>query len=232
MKTITRFAPSPTGLLHVGNVRTALVNYLFARQTGGKFTLRIDDTDLERSKPEYIQAIERDLKWLGLNWDESFKQSSRFARYNEIGEKLKQMGRLYPCYETSEELETKRKFQMKRGVPPIYDRAALKLTEEEKKKFEAEGRRPHYRFKLEAEDIEWDDLIRGHQKFNGAYLSDPILFRADGSLIYLLCSVVDDGDYETTHIIRGEDHVTNTAIQIQIAKALGYKIPRFAHMRS
>jgi len=230
MKTITRFAPSPTGLLHVGNVRTALVNYLFARKTGGEFMLRIDDTDLERSKAEYVEAIKADLTWLGLQWGGTFRQSERVAEYEKAKQKLLASGRLYPCYETGEELDTKRKFQMKRGAPPIYDRGALKLTDDEKKKFEAEGRRPHYRFKLEAEDITWDDLIRGPQKFNGAYLSDPILFREDGSLIYMLCSVVDDGDYKTTHIVRGEDHVTNTAIQIQIAQALGYQIPQFAHL--
>lgn len=228
--TITRFAPSPTGLLHVGNVRTALINYIFARKTGGEFMLRIDDTDLERSKPEYIDAIKEDLTWLGLKWDSTFKQSERFERYEEVRDQLIAMNRLYPCFETGEELDTKRKFQMKRGAPPIYDRAALKLTQEERQKLVSEGRRPHYRFKLEAEDIIWDDLIRGPQKFNGAHLSDPILFREDGSLIYMLCSVVDDGDYNTTHIVRGEDHVTNTAIQIQIAKALGFKISQFAHM--
>lgn len=230
MKTITRFAPSPTGLLHVGNVRTALINYLYARKTGGEFTLRIDDTDLERSKDEYAQAIKEDLTWLGLTWDSTFKQSERFDRYHEVRDQLLAMGRLYPCFETGEELDTKRKFQMKRGAPPIYDRASLKLTEEEKQKFITDGRKPHYRFKLLEEDIEWNDLIRGPQKFNGAYLSDPILFREDGSMIYMLCSVVDDGDKATTHIMRGEDHVTNTAIQIQIAKALGYKLPEFAHM--
>lgn len=229
-KTITRFAPSPTGLLHVGNVRTALINYIFAKKTGGEFTLRIDDTDLERSKPEYIQAIKEDLTWLGLNWDSTFRQSERFDRYDEVKHKLIAAGKLYPCYETGEELDTKRKFQMKRGAPPIYDRAALNLTEEEKKKLEADGRKPHYRFKLDPTDITWDDLIRGPQKFNGAHLSDPILFREDGSLIYMLCSVVDDGDKSSTHIVRGEDHVTNTAIQIQIAHALGFKIPQFAHM--
>ncbi len=230
MTTRLRFAPSPTGYLHAGNVRTALVNYLYARKTGGEFMLRIDDTDLERSKPEYIDSIHEDLKWLGIEWVKTFKQSERFARYDEVKQKLIADGRLYPCYETGEELETKRKFQMKRGAPPIYDRAALKLTEEEKKKLEEEGRRPHYRFRLEPTDITWDDLIRGPQKFNGAHLSDPILFREDGSLIYMLCSVVDDGDYEVTHIVRGEDHVTNTAIQIQIAEALGYKLANFAHM--
>ena len=230
MSTITRFAPSPTGLLHVGNVRTALINYLFAKKTGGEFMLRIDDTDLERSKPEYIEAIKEDLTWLGLKWDSTFQQSKRVAEYEKAKQKLLASGRLYPCYETGEELDTKRKFQMKRGVPPIYDRGALKLTDDEKKKFEVDGRRPHYRFKLEAEDITWDDLIRGPQKFNGQYLSDPILFREDGSLIYMLCSVVDDGDCQSTHIVRGEDHVTNTAIQIQIAKALGYAIPHFAHL--
>ena len=230
MTTKLRFAPSPTGFLHAGNVRTALINFLFARKTGGEFILRIDDTDVERSKQEYIDAINQDMAWLGLKYDTTFKQSERFARYEEVKNKLIADGKLYPCYETGEELETKRKFQMKRGAPPIYDRAALKLTDDEKKKLEAEGKKPHYRFKLDPTDIEWDDLIRGPQKFNGANLSDPILFREDGSLIYMLCTVVDDGDYNITHIVRGEDHVTNTAIQIQIAQALGFNIPQFAHM--
>ena len=230
MTTKLRFAPSPTGYLHAGNVRTALINFLFARKTGGEFILRIDDTDLERSKPEYIDAIKEDLAWLGISYDTTFKQSERFKRYEEIRDKLIADDRLYKCYETGDELDTKRKFQMKRGQPPIYDRAALKLTDEDREKLEAEGRRPHYRFKLASEDIEWNDLIRGPQKFHGNNLSDPILFREDGSLIYMLCTVVDDGDYEITHIVRGEDHVTNTAIQIQIAKALGFKIPEFAHM--
>lgn len=230
MTTRLRFAPSPTGLLHAGNVRTALVNYLYAKKTGGEFMLRIDDTDRERSKDEYITAIEQDLAWLGINYDRTFKQSERFDRYEEIKQKLIAMGKLYPCYETGEELDTKRKFQMKRGAPPIYDRAALKLTDAEKAAFEAAGRQPHYRFNLTPTDIVWNDLVRGETKFNGANLSDPILFREDGSLIYMLCSVVDDGDYEVTHIVRGEDHVTNTAIQIQIAEALGYKLPTFAHI--
>lgn len=230
MKTLLRFAPSPTGYLHAGNVRTALVNYLFAKKTGGEFMLRIDDTDTERSKDEYIDAIEKDLAWLGITYERKFKQSERFARYEEIKNKLIADGKLYPCYETGDELETKRKFQMKRGAPPIYDRAALKLTEAEKAAFEAAGKRPHYRFKLDHTDIIWNDMVRGETKFNGANLSDPILFREDGSLIYMLCSVVDDGDYEVTHIVRGEDHVTNTAIQIQIAQSLGYKLPEFAHI--
>jgi len=230
MKTLLRFAPSPTGYLHAGNVRTALVNYLFAKKTGGEFMLRIDDTDTERSKDEYIDAIEKDLAWLGITYERKFKQSERFARYEEIKKKLIADGKLYPCYETGDELDTKRKFQMKRGAPPIYDRAALKLTDAEKAEFEAAGKRPHYRFKLDHTDIIWNDLVRGETKFNGANLSDPILFREDGSLIYMLCSVVDDGDYAVTHIVRGEDHVTNTAIQIQIAQSLGYKLPEFAHI--
>ena len=192
--------------------------------------LRIDDTDTERSRDEYIDAIKQDLAWLGITYDRTFKQSERFARYEEVKQKLIADGKLYPCYETGEELDTKRKFQMKRGAPPIYDRAALKLTAEEKAAFEAAGRKPHYRFQLTPTDIVWNDLVRGETKFNGANLSDPILFREDGSLIYMLCSVVDDGDYEVTHIVRGEDHVTNTAIQIQIAEALGYKRAEFAHI--
>ncbi len=230
MKTRLRFAPSPTGYIHAGNVRTALVNFLFAKKTGGEFMLRIDDTDTERSKDEYIEAIKKDLAWLGITYDRTFKQSERFARYEEVKQKLIADGKLYPCYETQEELDTKRKFQMKRGAPPIYDRGALKLTAEEKAAFEAQGRKPHYRFQLTPTDIVWNDMVRGETKFNGANLSDPILFREDGSLIYMLCSVVDDGDYEVTHIVRGEDHVTNTAIQIQIAQALGYKLPEFAHI--
>ena len=230
MTTLLRFAPSPTGLLHAGNVRTALVNFLFAQKTGGEFMLRIDDTDVERSKDEYIEAIKKDLAWLGITYNRTFKQSDRFARYEEVKQQLIAAGKLYPCYETQEELDTKRKFQMKRGLPPIYDRGALKLTDAEKAAFDAAGKKPHYRFKLEPTDIVWNDMVRGETKFNGANLSDPILFREDGSLIYMLCSVVDDGDYKVTHIVRGEDHVTNTAIQIQIAQSLGYKMPEFAHI--
>lgn len=228
--TKTRFAPSPTGYLHVGNVRTALVNYLFAKKTGGEFVLRVDDTDLERSKPEYVDALQQDLKWLRINWDSSFKQSERFDKYEAAKQKLISDGRLYPCFETQDELETKRKFQMKRGVPPIYDRAALKLSDSDREQLESEGKKPHYRFKLNHEEISWNDLVRGETKFHGENLSDPILFRGDGTLTYMLCSVVDDGEFDITHIVRGEDHVSNTAIQIQLAQALGYKIPECAHI--
>lgn len=221
-----RFAPSPTGLLHIGNARAALINWLFVRnhQLNGQpahFLLRQDDTDLERSKEEYAQAIKQDLAWLGITYDDFMKQSDRFDRYDAMKQKLIDDGRLYPCYETPEELDFKRKRQMGRGEPPIYDRAALKLTDAEKAVFEKEGRRPHWRFKLLPEEIKWDDLIRGESHFHGAHLSDPVLVRADGAYLYTLTSVVDDIDTEITHILRGEDHVTNTAVQIQLFEALG-----------
>lgn len=225
-----RFAPSPTGYLHVGNVRTALVNLLFARKIGGEFVLRVDDTDKDRSEEKFVDALKEDLEWLGINWDSTFRQSERLEKYEEAKQKLLAAGRLYPCYETQDELETKRKFQLKRGAPPLYDRAATKLTAEEIASLEAEGRKAHYRFKLEHEEIKWNDMVRGETKFHGANLSDPILYREDGSLTYMLCSVVDDGEYEISHVVRGEDHVSNTAIQIQIAQALGYGIPECAHI--
>ncbi len=225
-----RFAPSPTGYLHVGNVRTALVNLLYARKIGGEFILRVDDTDKERSEEKFVDALKEDLAWLGLDCDSTFRQSERFDEYEKAKQKLLDAGRLYACYETQEELETKRKFQLKRGVPPLYDRGALQLTADDVAKFEGEGRTPHYRFKLEHEDIKWNDMVRGETKFHGANLSDPILYREDGSLTYMLCSVVDDGDFGITHVVRGEDHVSNTAIQIQIAQALGYAVPECAHI--
>lgn len=225
-----RFAPSPTGYLHIGNVRTALVNWLFARKAGGQFLLRSDDTDMERSRQEYEEAIEQDLQWLGLEWDEFARQSDRFERYEAAKQALIAQGRLYPCYETQDELEVKRKMQLSRGVPPLYDRSALKLTAEEKAKLEAEGRAPHWRFTLEPKDVVWQDLVRGEAKFNGAHLSDPILFREDGVPTYTLSSVVDDAELGVTHIIRGEDHVTNTAVQIQLFEALGAVVPVFAHL--
>lgn len=227
---LTRFAPSPTGLLHVGNVRTALVSWLFTKSKGGQFMLRMDDTDLVRSTPEYAAAIEEDLAWLGLTWDVFAKQSDRLARYEEIKQKLLADGRLYPCYETQEELEIKRKMQMSRGLPPLYDRASLTLSDEQKTALEAEGKKPHYRFLLEHTPIEWDDLIRGHTHFEGKHLSDPILIREDGSMTYILSSVVDDMDFGITHIIRGEDHVSNTAIQVQIFEAINATLPVFAHL--
>lgn len=230
MSAKVRFAPSPTGVLHVGNVRTALVNWLFARKTGGHFLLRIDDTDTERSKPEYEAAIKEDLSWLGLNWDSIDHQSKRFDRYKAAAEKLRATNRLYACYETPEELEVQRKMLAGRGLPPIYNRAALKLSDEQKKKFESEGRTPHYRFLLNDEEIEWNDLIRGASHFKATHMSDPVLLREDGVPVYTLASVVDDGEMNITHVIRGEDHVSNTAVQIQLYKALGFKVPQFAHM--
>ncbi|WP_262691514.1 glutamate--tRNA ligase [Kordiimonas aestuarii] len=225
-----RFAPSPTGKLHVGNIRAALVNWLFARQQGGTFVLRIDDTDRERSTVENEEAIKADLTWLGLEWDETFRQSERFARYDAVVEKLKTEGRLYACYETAEELDMKRKIQMGRGKPPVYDRSALKLTDDEKAKLEAEGRKPHWRFKLATPArVEWTDLIRGDVSIDLEALSDPILIREDGSYLYTLPSVVDDVDYGITHIVRGEDHVTNSAVQVQIFEAVGGKAPEMAH---
>lgn len=225
-----RFAPSPTGKLHVGNIRAALVNWLFARQQGGDFILRIDDTDLERSTKENEDAIRADLTWLGLEWDETFRQSERFDRYNDVVEQLKVQGLLYPCYETADELDMKRKIQMGRGMPPVYDRAALELSDDDRKALEAEGRSPHWRFKLNTPSrVDWVDLIRGEVSIDLAALSDPILIREDGSFLYTLPSVVDDVDYGITHIVRGEDHVTNSAVQVQIFEAVGGKAPEMAH---
>lgn len=230
MSVKVRFAPSPTGLLHVGNVRTAIANWLFARKMGGVFFLRIDDTDLERSTKEYEDGLKEDLLWLGLNWDETAKQSERFDRYHAAVEKLKADGRLYPCYETSQELDLKRKVQLGQGKPPLYDRAGLSLTADDIAKYEAEGRTPHWRFKLATPArVEWDDLVRGHQNFDIEALSDPILIRGDGTYLYTLPSVVDDIDFEITHIMRGEDHSANSAVQTQLFEALGGKAPEMAH---
>ncbi|MFP3921584.1 MAG: glutamate--tRNA ligase [Dichotomicrobium sp.] len=224
-----RFAPSPTGYLHIGNVRPALFNWLFARGAGGRFLLRLDDTDLARSREDYAEAIREDLRWLGLTWDIEARQSDRLDAYAEAVEKLKAAGRLYPAYETPDELERRRKRQRAQGLPPVYDRAALKLTEEDRAKLEAEGRRPHWRFRLEERPVAWDDLIRGRQSIDAASLSDPILVREDGSYLYTLPSVVDDIAFGITHVIRGEDHVANTGAQIQIFEALGGPVPQFAH---
>lgn len=229
-KTIVRFAPSPTGYLHVGNIRTALVNYLFARKRGGEFHLRMDDTDAERSKPEYEAAIREDLSWLGMTWDDYSRQRDRFDRYEEAKERLIAAGRLYPCWETQEELDVRRKMMASRGQPPIYDRAALNLSDAEKRALLDSGRRPHYRFLLEDTTIRWNDLIRGEVKFQGNHMSDPVLVREDGVPLYTFCSVVDDIEFGTTHILRGEDHVSNTAVQTQIFHALGGKLPEFGHM--
>jgi glutamyl-tRNA synthetase len=228
-KVKVRFAPSPTGRLHIGNIRPAVFNWLFARREHGVFVLRFDDTDLERSKEDYVTGIRDDLIWLGLTWNEEFRQSARFAFYEETAEKLKQAGRLYACYETSEELERRRKRQMARGQPPVYDRAALKLTEQEKRELDAQGRKPHWRFLLEQRPTAWNDLIRGPQEIDAASVSDPVLIREDGTPLYTFTSVADDAETGITHIIRGEDHVTNTAVQIQIFQALGAKPPVFAH---
>ena len=235
MSVKVRFAPSPTGKLHVGNVRTALVNWMFAQNAriggqGGSFVLRIDDTDLARSTPEFEQGIEDDLAWLGLLWDERHNQSKRFDRYEAAADRLKAAGRLYACYETAEELDRRRKVQLSRGLPPIYDRAALNLTEAEKAAYEAEGRRPHWRFKLDGKRVAWEDLARGHAEVDTASMSDPVLIREDGLFLYTLPSVVDDIDMAITHVIRGEDHVTNTGAQIEIFEALGGSVPEFAHM--
>lgn len=227
-----RFAPSPTGLLHVGNARIALVNWLFARRAGGAFILRLDDTDPERSRLEFAAAIEEDLAWLGLRWDLLSRQSERLEHYRVAFERLRAGGRLYPCYETPEELEAKRRRQRARGRPPVYDRAALELGEGDRRRLEAEGRRPYWRFRLEARTVAWDDLLRGAIRFDARSVSDPVLYRADGWATYTLASVVDDLDLRISHVLRGEDHLANTAVQMQIFEALGPApgAPAFGHL--
>ena len=229
MSVTVRFAPSPTGRLHAGNIRTALFNFLFARKTGGDLILRLDDTDKERSTEEFADGIREDLAWLGLSWAREVRQSDRFVLYTKAVEKLTAAGRLYPAYETPEELELKRKRQLARGRPPVYDRAALKLTDDDRAKLEAEGRKLHWRFQLESRDVVWDDLVRGRQHVDAASLSDPVLVREDGTYLYTLPSVVDDIELGITHVIRGEDHVANTAPQIQLFEALGAAPPAFGH---
>jgi glutamyl-tRNA synthetase len=236
MTTVTRFAPSPTGRLHVGNIRTALHNWMLAKKTGGSFLLRIDDTDAERSREEYVDAIHADLAWLGLAPDDETRQSRRLALYERAFAALRAAGRVYPCYETQQELELKRKIRLGRGLPPIYDRGALELSDEERAAREAEGTLPHWRFKLDHDVlIAWEDGIRGQQKFDPSQLSDPVIRRADGSWLYMLPSAVDDLDMGVTDVLRGEDHVSNTAVQIQMFDALiaaGHAagpMPRFAH---
>jgi glutamyl-tRNA synthetase len=224
-----RFAPSPTGNIHVGNIRTALMNWLFARNNGGHFMLRIDDTDAERSTHAYEEGIRTDLTWLGLTWDSTAKQSDRMARYHAVVEDLKAKGRMYAAYETPEELDWKRKRQLAKRLPPVYDRASLHLTAEKKAEYEAEGRKPHWRFLLEERPVIFQDMIRGEVKIDAASLSDPVLMREDGTFLYTLCSVVDDIDFNITHIIRGEDHVTNTGVQVQIFEAMGGTVPTFGH---
>lgn len=227
--TITRFAPSPTGYIHVGNLRTALMNYLIARKTGGQFILRLDDTDQERSKQEYSDQIMRDLEWLGLHWDRVEKQSLRLDRYREMAEELKAKGKFYEVFESPTELDLKRKKQLNMGKPPVYDRAGLKLSEAEKEKYRTEGRQGYWRFLLDQERIEWTDGILGPISIDAASVSDPVLIRADGQVLYTFASSVDDIDMGVTHIVRGADHVTNTATQIQIMKAMGGTPPEFAH---
>jgi glutamyl-tRNA synthetase len=217
-------------MLHVGNIRLALINWLFARSQGGSFLLRLDDTDIERSTAEFAAGIERDLGWLGLDWDRFARQSDRLDRYHLAMDALKRSGRLYPCYETAEELSLKRKSLLGRSLPPIYDRSALKLTDEDRARLEAEGRRPHWRFLLRHDPVEWDDLVRGPQHFHGRDLSDPVLIREDGRILYTLSSIVDDIELGITHVIRGEDHVANTAVQIQLWQALDGPVPTFAHL--
>ena len=227
--TTTRFAPSPTGWLHIGNLRAALFNYAIARQNGGTFILRIDDTDPERSKDEYIQGIKDDLTWLGMDWDRVEHQSARLDRYLAAKERLIDMGRLYECFETPTELDLKRKKQLNMGKPPVYDRAALQLTEAQKDAYRAEGRQGHWRFKLDLERIEWTDGIIGDISIDAASVSDPVLIKGDGQILYTFASPVDDLEMGITDIVRGSDHVTNTATQIQIIQALGGDVPRFAH---
>ena len=223
MTVVTRFAPSPTGNLHVGNVRTALHNWMWAKKHGGRFLLRIDDTDLERSKEEYVDGIHADLKWLGLDWDGEERQSARFDLYERRFEELKAAGRVYACYETPEELELRRKVLLGRGLPPVYERKDPDAPV-------PEGRAPHWRFKLDHDTpIEWTDLVRGPQHFDPKLMSDPVIRRADGSWLYMLPSAIDDIDMGITHVVRGEDHVTNTATQLQMFAALGAAPPQFAH---
>ena len=229
MMVTTRFAPSPTGRLHVGNARTALLNWLFARKHGGRFILRIDDTDAERATEAFAQAIREDLAWLGLVWEREERQSARFGRYEAARVELAASGRLYPCYETAGELETQRNLRRARGLPPVYDRSALKLSAAERARLDADGRRPHWRFRLADEAVAFDDLIRGPVRFEPGHVSDPVLVREDGVPTYTLASVVDDIDFGVSHVIRGEDHVANTAVQIELVAALGGGSIAFAH---
>ncbi len=230
MTTVTRFAPSPTGKLHVGNVRTALHNWLLAKKTGGKFLLRIDDTDAERSREEYVEAIRADLAWLGLTYDGEERQSQRTELYEHEFRKLVAAGRIYRAYETAQELDLKRKILLGRGLPPIYDRAALKLTDADHEAKAAAGEQPHWRFLLDHDQpITWDDGIRGAQNFDSRQMSDPVIRRADGSWLYMLPSAIDDIAMGVTDVLRGEDHVSNTATQVQMFTALGAQPPRFAH---
>ncbi len=231
MSVVTRFAPSPTGRLHAGNVRTALIAWAVAKAAGGRFLLRLDDTDRARSTEAAADAIRADLAWLGLGWDGEARQSDRFALYDAALERLAAAGRVYPAWETPAELDLKRKVQRATGKPPVYDRAALALTDADRARLAAEGRRPHWRFRLDTgRVIAWDDGVRGPSHIDPASLSDPIVRREDGGWLYLLPSVIDDADMGVTDIVRGEDHVTNSAVQIQMFEALGAPVPRLAHL--
>ena len=224
-----RFAPSPTGKIHIGNARSAILNWFFCKQNKGEFILRIDDTDQNRSSKEFEDSIKADLKWLGLDWSYTFNQSSRVQIYNDKINTLKNYKRLYPCFETEEELALKKKSLLSSGKPPIYDRSSLNLSEEEINTKIKSGKRPHWRFKLSPDEINWKDLIKGNISFDPKNLSDPVLIREDGTLLYHLPSVIDDIQENITHIIRGEDHIANTALHIQIFSALDSDIPKFAH---
>jgi glutamyl-tRNA synthetase len=226
---VVRFAPSPTGLIHIGNARTAFLNALYARKHGGTFILRLDDTDRARSEERFAEAIKQDLAWLGIPPDKIETQSSRMSRYEETLSKLRGAGRVYACYETEDELERKRRRQLGRGLPPVYDRAALTLSGEDRAKYESEGRKPYWRFKLDHRVVKWNDLVRGEIAIDTASLSDPVVCRANGTWLYSLASVVDDIDMKITHVIRGEDHITNTAAQLDMFAALGGAAPIFAH---
>lgn len=240
MAPIVRFAPSPTGRLHVGNIRTAVLNWLFAKKHGGTFILRLDDTDVARSTEEFANGIREDLAWLGLDWAREERQTARTARYEEVAERLKASGHFYPCFESEDELQLRRKVQLGRGLPPIYDRAALRLSTEDRAQLIAEGRRPHWRFRLpnttgpgdlvpKSSHVTWHDIVRGEQSVDLGSLSDPVLIREDGTFLYTFTSVVDDADFGVTHIVRGEDHVTNTGVQLALFSAIGATPPAFAH---
>ena len=231
MTTLVRFAPSPTGLLHVGNARPAIANYLFARRHGGQFLLRLDDTDRERSRPEFADAIEQDLAWLGIQWDVKLRQSDRLDLYATAAERLKATSRLYPCFESEQELKAKREYRLKRKLPPVYDRAMLKLTPEQREAAERSGKKPYWRFLLSDTEVTWQDLVQGQRRVKLPTVSDPVVIRSDGMPLYTFTSVVDDIDTGVTHVIRGDDHVTNTAVQIDLAHALSAtRTPDYAHL--
>ncbi len=224
-----RFAPSPTGFLHMGNIRVALINYLFAKKNNLSFFLRIDDTDQERSRDEFIESIIEDLEWLGIGYKKIIRQSERKSKYKEIFDFLKSKNFIYPCFESAEELSLKRKILLKQGKPPIYDRSSLRLTKSEIQVFIQSGKKPHWRLKLDDENIEWNDMIHGKIIFSNLSVSDPVVFRSDEMPLFTITSVVDDADIGVSHIFRGDDHITNTAAQIKLFKLIDAKIPNFGH---